>query len=85
MNGRKGKNRRWNGEEAECREDEEGREGKGEGELKGLGMRAWAWVQTGRVSLRSFGIRSRRCRNVREKDGDREQTECEANEKRGRG
>lgn len=27
--------RRWNGEEAECREDEEGREGKGEDELKG--------------------------------------------------
>lgn len=33
MNGRKGKDQRW--EEAECREDEEGREGKREGELKG--------------------------------------------------
>lgn len=47
-------------------------------------MRAWAWVQTGRVSLRSFGVRSRRCRNVRERDDDREQTECGTNEKRGR-
>lgn len=35
MNGRKGKDRRWDGEEAECREDEEGRAGKREGELKG--------------------------------------------------
>lgn len=34
-------------------------------------MRAWAWVQTGRVSLRSFGARSRRCGNARERDAER--------------
>lgn len=45
-------------------------------------MRAWAWVQTGRVSLRSFAVRSTRCSNTRERDRERKQTECEANEER---
>ena len=47
-------------------------------------MRAWAWVQTGRVSLRSFAVRSTRCSDTRKRDGERKQTARRTKRKRER-